>query len=147
VNLRLFFATAAACRAALIGRTGLRSSLANLRQVARRPAKISLLVGGSALITLAYIGGLAAAVHAFAGHFGLVELGAVYLAAAALAAASPTPGGVGAIETALVAGLTGIGIRSGAAVPAVITYRLATYWLPVLPGWAAFQLLQRRNPT
>jgi uncharacterized membrane protein YbhN (UPF0104 family) len=27
----------------------------------------------------------------------------------------------------------------------VITYRLATYWLPVLPGWAALQLLQRRN--
>src|SRR5262249_49075998 len=45
----------------------LRSSLANLRQVARRPVKISLLMGGSALITLAYIGGLAAAVQAFAG--------------------------------------------------------------------------------
>jgi len=124
---------------------GLRSSLANLRQVARRPAKISLLAGGSALITLAYIGGLAAAVQAFAGHFGFVELGAVYLAAAALAAASPTPGGVGAIETALIGGLIGIGVRSGAAVPAVITYRLATYWLPVVPGWAAFQMLQRRN--
>jgi len=57
----------------------------------------------------------------------------------------PPPGGVGAFETALVAGLTGIGVRSGAAVPAVITYRLATYWPPVVPGWAAFQLLQRRN--
>jgi len=123
----------------------LRSSLANLRQVARRPVKISLLMGGSALITLAYIGGLAAAVQAFAGHVVFVGIGAVYLAAAALAAASPTPGGVGAIETALIAGLTGIGVRSGAAVPAVITYRLATYWLPVVPGWAAFQLLQRRN--
>jgi undecaprenyl-diphosphatase len=124
---------------------GLRSALANLRQVARRPVKITLLVGGSALITLAYIGGLAAAVQAFAGHFGFVELGAIYLAAAALAAASPTPGGVGAIETALIGGLIGIGVRSGAAVPAVITYRLATYWLPVLPGWAAFQMMQRRN--
>jgi glycosyltransferase 2 family protein len=123
----------------------LRSSLANLRQVARRPVKISLLMGGSALVTLAYIGGLAAAVQAFAGHFGLAEIGVVYLVASTLAAASPTPGGVGAIETALIAGLTGIGVRSGAAVPAVITYRLATYWLPVLPGWAAFQMLQRRN--
>jgi uncharacterized protein (TIRG00374 family) len=116
-----------------------------LRQVARRPVKISLLLGGSALITLAYIGGLAAAVQAFAGHVGIIEIGAVYLAAAAIATASPTPGGIGAIEAALVAGLTSIGIRSGAAVPAVITYRVATYWLPVVPGWAAFQMLQRRN--
>ena len=62
-------------------------------------------------------------------------MGAVYLAAAVIAAASPTPGGLGAIEAALIAGLTGIGISSGAAVSAVLIYRLATYWLPVLPGW------------
>ena len=41
--------------------------------------------------------------------------------------------------------LTGIGISASVAVPAVITYRLATYWLPVAPGWAAFRLLQRHE--
>jgi undecaprenyl-diphosphatase len=30
-------------------------------------------------------------------------------------------------------------------VSAVLTYRLATYWLPVIPGWAAWRLLQRRD--
>jgi len=124
---------------------GIRSSLSNLGQVARRPAKISLLLGGSALVTLAYIGGLVASLEAFGVHPGIIEIGAVYLAAAALAAASPTPGGVGSIELLLTAGLTGIGIRSGVAVPAVIAYRISTYWLPVLPGWAALQLLQRRH--
>jgi uncharacterized membrane protein YbhN (UPF0104 family) len=63
----------------------------------------------------------------------------------ASAAASPTPGGLGAIEAALVAGLTGIGVPPGPAVSAVLTYRLATYWLPVLPGWAALRLLQGRG--
>jgi len=67
-------------------------------------------------VTLAYIGGLAA---------------------------SPTPGGLGAIEAATIAGLIGIGISSGAAVSAVLAYRLATYWLPVLPGWYSWRLLQR----
>jgi glycosyltransferase 2 family protein len=124
---------------------GIRSSLSNLGQVARRPAKISLLLGGSALVTLAYIGGLVASLQAFGVHPGIIEIGAVYLAAAALAAASPTPGGLGSIELLLTAGLTGIGIRSGVAVPAVLTYRISTYWLPVLPGWAALQLLQRRH--
>ena len=32
---------------------------------------------------------------------------------------------------------------SGDAVTAVLTYRLATYWLPVLPGWYSWRLLQR----
>jgi undecaprenyl-diphosphatase len=124
---------------------GLRSSVANLREVARRPAKLALLLGGSALVTLAYIGGLAASVRAFRGPVSIVEIGAVYLAAAAIAAASPTPGGVGPFEAALIAGLTGTGIHASVAVPAVLAYRLATYWLPVAPGWAALRLLQRRD--
>ena len=44
-----------------------RSSLASLRQVARSPAKLALLFGGSALVTLAYVGGLVASVEAFGG--------------------------------------------------------------------------------
>jgi len=122
-----------------------RSSLANLRRVARSPVKLALLFGGSALVTLAYIVGLWASVEAFGAGAGFGALGAVYLASAAVAAASPTPGGVGAIELALSAGLTGIGVSSGAAVPAVILYRLATYWLPVVPGWYSLRLLQRMD--
>jgi glycosyltransferase 2 family protein len=123
----------------------LRSAYVSLRRVAVSPAKLTLLVGGSALVTLAYVGGLAASVQAFGGGTGIAEIGAVYMAASAIAAASPTPGGLGAIEAALVAGLTGVGLGSGPAVSAVLTYRLATYWLPVAPGWIALHLLQRRD--
>jgi len=124
---------------------GLRTSLANLRQVARSPVKLTLLVGGSALVTLAYIGGVAAAVHAFNADVSLAEVGAIYLGASVVAAAAPTPGGLGAIEAALVAGLTGVGVSPGVAVSAVLTYRLATYWLPVAPGWYSWRVLQRRG--
>jgi undecaprenyl-diphosphatase len=123
----------------------LQSAATSLRTVAASPIKLALLAGGSALITLAYIGGLAASVQAFGGGAGITEIGAVYLGAALIAAASPTPGGLGAIEAALVAGLTGIGLPPGPAVSAVLTYRLATYWLPVLPGWAALRILQKRD--
>ncbi len=88
---------------------GLRSAAGSLRVVAASPVKLALLFGGSALVTLAYIGGLVASVQAFGGGTGIAEIGAVYLAAAAIAAVSPTPGGLGAIEAALVAGLTGVG--------------------------------------
>ena len=121
----------------------LKSSLASLGRVARSPVRLVLLRGGSALVTLAYIGGLAAAVVAFGASASIVQVGAVYLAASLLAAASPTPGGIGAIEAALITGLTGIGISSGPAVSAVLLYRLSTYWLPVPPGWYSWRLLQR----
>ncbi len=124
---------------------GARSAFASLRSVAASPARLTLLVGGSSLITLAYIGGLAASVEAFGGGVGFAALAVVYLGASAIAAASPTPGGLGAIETALIAGLTGVGMSSGAAVSAVLTYRLSTYWLPVIPGWVCLRVLQRRD--
>jgi uncharacterized protein (TIRG00374 family) len=124
---------------------GLKSAATSLKRVARAPGKMVMLFGGSALITLAYIGALVASVQAFGGGPGVILIGAVYLGAAALAAAAPSPGGLGAIEAALVAGLTGVGMLAGPAVSAVLLYRLATYWLPVVPGWLAWRVLQRRE--
>jgi len=124
---------------------GLRSAAASLGQVAQRPGKMAMLFGGSAGVTLAYIGAFAVSVEAFGGGPGIIVLGAVYLGASALAAAAPTPGGLGAIEAALVAGLTGVGMVAGPAVSAVLLYRLATYWLPVAPGWLCWRALQRRE--
>ena len=121
----------------------LRSSLASLGRVARSPVRLTLLFGGSALVTLAYVGGLVASVEAFGGGASIAKIGAVYMAASVVAAATPTPGGVGGFEAAAIAGLTGIGISSGAAVSAVVISRLATYWLPVPPGWLSWRLLQR----
>jgi undecaprenyl-diphosphatase len=121
----------------------LRSSLASLGRVARSPVRLALLFGGSALVTLSYVGALGAGVEAFGGGASIAKIGAVYMAASVVAAATPTPGGVGGYEAAAITGLTGIGISSAAAVSAVVISRLATYWLPVLPGWLCWRLLQR----
>jgi hypothetical protein len=61
------------------------------------------------------------------------------------AAAASTPGGVGAVEAALIAGLKATGVPTEQAVPAVLVYRIATFWLPVPPGWLAFTLLTRSD--
>jgi undecaprenyl-diphosphatase len=99
---------------------------------------------GSALITLAYIGALAASVQAFGGGPGVVLVGAVYLGAAAIAAAAPSPGGLGAIEAALVAGLMGRHAGRtrrfrGAAVPA------GDLLAPHRAGWLSWRVLRRRD--
>jgi glycosyltransferase 2 family protein len=69
-----------------------------------------------------------------------------YLAGAAVASVSPTPGGLGALEAALVAGLTAVGGPAGPAVAGVLAFRLLTFWLPILPGWMAYRTL-RANGT
>jgi undecaprenyl-diphosphatase len=111
----------------------------------RRPGKLALLLGGAAVITLGYLVCLYLSTRAFGGGLDLATVGAVYLAGAAIAAAAPTPGGLGALEAALIAGLVAAGMDHTVAVPAVFLYRLATFWLPILPGWAAFAWLRRSD--
>jgi undecaprenyl-diphosphatase len=122
----------------------LRRSGSALREIAVRPTKIAALLGGSALVTIGYLVALACCLQAFGGGPPLASVALVFLAGTALATAAPTPGGLGAVEAALVAGLTGIGVRTEVAVSAVLSYRMLTFWLPVVPGWIAFVVLQRR---
>ena len=109
------------------------------------PVRVIGLIGGSTGVTSSFILTLAAAVAAFGGGVSFPEVGAAYLVAAALGSAAPTPGGLGAVEGALLTALTGYGMSSGPAVSAVLTFRLVTYWLPMIPGWFTFQQMQRRE--
>ncbi|MGY1621073.1 flippase-like domain-containing protein [Geodermatophilus sp. SYSU D00965] len=121
----------------------LRRSVDGVGHALRRPGKVALLLGGSAVITLGYLVCLYLSTRAFGGDLGLATVGAVYLVGAAVGAAAPTPGGLGAVEVALIAGLVAAGMDHTIAVPAVFLYRIATFWLPILPGWAAFVWLRR----
>ncbi|MET0727779.1 MAG: flippase-like domain-containing protein [Acidimicrobiales bacterium] len=123
----------------------LQRSWRNLCVLSHSPSKLLCLVLGSFGVTLAYVCALASAVAAFNGDVTFAEVGAVYLGASMIAAAAPTPGGLGALEAGLVAGFTGVGLDPGVAVAAVLSYRLVTYWLPILPGWISFHVLERRD--
>ena len=116
-----------------------------LRESLRDPARLSLSFLGALLMELAYIGALFASVRAFGYPVSVAAAGAVYLTGNAIASAAPTPGGVGAVEAALIAGLTATGVPTEQAVPAVLVYRVATFWLTVPSGWLAFTLLTRRD--
>jgi len=113
--------------------------------VFRRPARVAELFGGSAGVSLTYIAALVCSIEAFGGHLGVAQVGTAYLVAVAIATLSPTPGGLGALESALIAGLTGFGLSAGVAISAVLTFRLATFWLPVFPGWLTLGWMQRND--
>jgi len=110
--------------------------------VLRRPGKVALLLGGSILVTFSYLTTLYFSISAFGGGLAFATVGAVFLVGSAIAQAAPTPGGLGAVEAALIAGLVAAGLDNTIAVPAVFLYRLFTFWVPILPGWLAFQWLE-----
>lgn len=123
----------------------LKRAIGGLTEVFKRPGKLAVLLLGSMTVTLSYLLGVYFSVQAFGGGLPLATVGAVYLAGAAVATAAPTPGGLGAMEAALIAGLVAAGLENTVAVPAVFMFRLATFWMPILPGWLCFMWLQRRE--
>ncbi|MEU6999937.1 lysylphosphatidylglycerol synthase transmembrane domain-containing protein [Nonomuraea sp. NPDC046570] len=119
--------------------------LPRLLDVVQSPRKILEGSFGTLLLTLAFITCLDACVRAFGGQMDFTAVAVVFLTANAIGSAAPTPGGLGAVEAALVIGLTVAGLPKELATSAVILYRLLTFWLPVLPGWASFTYLQRHE--
>ncbi len=114
-----------------------------LAELARRPLKLVEVIGGSIIVTLGFTMAFVCTVQAFGGGPSVAQLGVAYLAAWAVAVFAPTPGGLGALEVALIAALGRLGMASEAAVSSVLVFRTFTFWLPVLPGWLTFTWLQR----
>ncbi len=122
-----------------------RAARRGLLDVAGNSTKMTQLFGGSAALTVGYILTLAASVQAFGSELSFVTIALVYLVGSVVSAAAPTPGGLGAVEAALIAGLTAGGMRADVALAAVMLYRVVTFWLPLLPGWLAYGHLQRNG--
>lgn len=114
-------------------------------ELARRPSKLGLLFGGAAIAKMATIVAFAASCRAFDIGLSFATLGALYLAANTVASTIPTPGGVGAIEAALVFVLTNAGVEEATAWAAVLLFRLINYWLPTIPGYVALRMSERRG--
>ena len=121
----------------------LRAGFGNLGALLRRPDRLLGLLAANAGVTLAFVLALDAALAAFRVHLPVTSVAAVYLGGSAVAAAAPTPGGVGPFEAAVVAGLGALRVPAAQAVAATLAFRLITYWLPVAPGAAALHRLRR----
>ena len=122
-----------------------RHSAAALMEVIRDPVKVVTLFGGVAVLNLAYSACLYFSVTAMGSQASFAAVALVYLTAGSVAAAAPTPGGLGAVEAILLAALTGIGIASPVALAGIFLYRLATFWLPIPLGAVSFRWLLARG--
>ena len=95
------------------------------------------------LAVVAYVGALFASLEAFGGGLAFATVGVVYLAGSAIGGLAPIPGGIGAVEAALIAGLTAFGMDASVAVPGVFAFRIVSFWIPIIPGWLALMYLER----
>jgi uncharacterized protein (TIRG00374 family) len=118
---------------------GTRTAIAYIRH----PRRGILAVGGAVGFWAANIGILWAAFKAFGGEvpFGVLVQG-FFLGMAANLIPSPA-GGVGAVDAAMIGAFTLFGIDESVVFPAVLTYRVIAFWLPIPPGIVAFLQLRK----
>jgi uncharacterized protein (TIRG00374 family) len=124
-------------------RPAILESAAGLAKVSASPARMLLVFGGTLLAVLAYIGALYASLEAFGAGLPFATVAVVYLAGSAIGGLAPIPGGIGAIEAALIAALTAFGLDASIAVPGVFLFRIISFWIPIVPGWFAMVYLDR----
>jgi uncharacterized protein (TIRG00374 family) len=126
-------------------RPRLKEVLSDLTGLAREPKRLLTIVIGCAATTLGMALALWASIAAFGGNASFVTVTVVTMVGGTLASAAPTPGGVGAVEAALIGGLAAFGVPTAIAVPSVLLYRVLTCWLPVFVGWPIMRWLTKKG--
>jgi len=119
--------------------TGVRTAIAYVRH----PRRGALAVGGAVGFWAANIAVLWASFEAFGGDvpFAVLVQGFFVGMAANLI---PSPfGGVGSVDAGMIGAFVLFGIDESTVFPAVLTYRVIAFWLPIPPGIVAF--FQLRN--
>lgn len=116
-----------------------------VRHLRDNPLAVLSGLGASLALTVAHITAFSACVAAVGGHASILALTGIYLGAASAGSLIPTPGGVGAVEAAMIAGLAATGMDPATAAAAALLTRLLTVWLLVPPGWLAARSMRRRG--
>ena len=106
-----------------------------LLHVGSHPVSLAASAGANLVLTASYTFALLASLWSVGAHPSILGAAIVYLAGNTVGSAALTPGGLVAVEAALTAALVGIHIPYQEALPAVLVFRIATFWLPIPAGW------------
>jgi uncharacterized protein (TIRG00374 family) len=109
----------------------------------RHPRSGSTAILGAVGYWVGMVGILWASFHAYGGGvpFAVVVMG-FFVGMAANLAPSPA-GGVGTLDAGLIGAFLLYGIPIGTVLPAVLTFRLVGFWLPIIPGLISYFALRR----
>jgi uncharacterized membrane protein YbhN (UPF0104 family)/tRNA A-37 threonylcarbamoyl transferase component Bud32 len=124
---------------------GVRDALLGLWNVARVRRKRMEVFGGSIASELLYALALGATCLAYGVHLNVWQLIFINTSASVLSGLVPVPGGIGAAEAALSAGLIAMGVDESTAFAVALTKRLTTFYLPPIWGYFSLRWLARKG--
>lgn len=123
----------------------LKSYTHQLVELFSRPAILAVSAAGSIVQNGTLALSFWVSLLAFGYHANVFETMFLFLLANAIGSAVPTPGGLGAVETALTLAFTGIGVPSTIALPAALLFRVCTYWLRIPLGGLYMKYMERHH--
>ncbi|WP_432562839.1 lysylphosphatidylglycerol synthase transmembrane domain-containing protein [Kineococcus sp. SYSU DK003] len=116
-----------------------------LRRVLTHPVRVLVALLGHLAVPLGFAATLLCCARAVGGDPALPLLVLVVVGSSAVTAAVPVPGGIGASEAALAAGLVAAGMDPAPALSAALAHRALTFWMRVPLAWVALLWLRRRR--
>jgi uncharacterized membrane protein YbhN (UPF0104 family) len=119
--------------------------MGQLAAVLRHPGRAAALSLGSASLPLFHTLILFAMLRSLGVSLTIGTVLVIYVGVSALTSFLPSPGAIGGLDVALIAGLTATGASSAVAVGAVLGYRMITVWVPLLPAACTFAVVLRRR--
>jgi uncharacterized membrane protein YbhN (UPF0104 family) len=122
-----------------------RAEWPELRRVLTHPVRLLVAVVGHLAVPLGFATTLLCCARAVGADPSLPLLVLVVVGSSAVTAAIPVPGGIGASEASLAAGLVASGLDPAPALSAALLYRALTSWLRVPFAWVALLWLRRRR--
>ncbi|MGP4111872.1 lysylphosphatidylglycerol synthase transmembrane domain-containing protein [Streptomyces sp. 4N509B] len=123
----------------------LATALRDARAVHALPSRVAALWCGSFAFPVLQAAGLVAVALSLGLGVPVAHVVLAYLAATVVAAAVPSPGGIGSVDASLVVALVATGATVETATATVLAYRVITVWLPLLPGALTLAVLVRRR--
>jgi uncharacterized membrane protein YbhN (UPF0104 family) len=111
----------------------------------KRPQVLLLATLSSLIVTLLYGACFYVCIRAIGLELTPVQTFIVFSFGVAAGSVTPTPGGLIGVEAGMLAGLISFGLPQASSLSAVLLYRLVTYWLPIIPGFVVFKILQARK--
>jgi len=114
-----------------------RNVLASLRTYEQQPHRLVYAAFSLLALTLTNL----VILHLVASSYGVwldaPTLLVIYSVGVLMGAVVPTPGGLAGVEAGLTGGFMAFGVESTNAIALALTFRLLTYWLPIIPGLIA----------
>src|SRR5690606_18835717 len=111
----------------------------------RHPSRMVGLILSGLIIILSNLLILLLCALALDQYFVVYDLFIALSAGVVIGSLLPTPGGIGGVEAGIIAVLILLGYEPAASTGTALLYRAVTYWMPLLPGTAAYFYLREKK--